>query len=170
MKRVVITGNAGGGKTILSKRLSLATGLPPVFLDQILWKPGWQALSPAEFDAVHEELIRKDEWIIEGVGYDETLEARFDAADTIVFLDFPLLRHYWWAAKRQIRCVFKQREDWVEGCPMLPKTAYIARIIRAIHRETRPKILSLLDKVRSEKAVFHIRSMSELKNFTDEYC
>jgi adenylate kinase family enzyme len=144
--------------------------LPLVFLDQVLWKPGWQALSPAEFDLVHRELIRKDEWIIEGVGYDETLESRFDAADTIVFLDFPLLRHYWWAAKRQLRCVFQQREDWVEGCPMLPKTIYIARIIRAIHRETRPRILCLLDKVRGGKAVFHIRSIRELRDFTAEYC
>ena len=103
MKRVVVTGNAGGGKTILSKQLSRSTGLPLFLLDQVLWKPGWQALSLSEFDAVHQELIQKDAWIIEGVGYDETLEARFDRADTIVFLDFPLLRHYWWAAKRQIK-------------------------------------------------------------------
>ena len=52
----------------------------------------------------------------------------------------------------------------------LPKTIYIARIIRAIHRETRPRILGLLDKVRVGKAVFHIRSILELTDFTAEYC
>jgi adenylate kinase family enzyme len=170
MKRVVVTGNAGGGKTTLSKRLAGATGLPLIFLDQIMWKPGWRALPLREFAQIHRELIDEDEWIIEGVGYDETLEPRFERADAIVFLDLPLLRHYWWAAKRQVECIFAERQDWVDGCPMLPKTWYIARIIRAIHVETRPKILRLLERYRAQKIVFHIRSIGELSRFAGAYC
>lgn len=170
MKRIVITGNAGGGKTTLGKRLSRATGLPLIFLDQVIWKPGWQALSPDEFGAAHQLLIDRDEWIIEGVGYDETLEERFERADTVVFLDFPLLRHYWWAAKRQFKCIFFPREDWVEGCPMLPKTFYIVKIMNSIHTKTRPRILDLLECIRGRKNVFHIRSPRELEAFTREYC
>ena len=170
MRRVVVTGNAGGGKTTLSKQLSAATGLPLIFLDQVLWKPGWQALSPPEFGRADQELIEQQEWIIEGMGYDETLESRFDRADTIIFLDFPLLRHYWWAAKRQVKCLFQEREDWVEGCPMLPKTIYISRIIRAIHIETRPLLLRLVEKSRGTKNVFHIRSKPELETFVKAYC
>lgn len=170
MNRVVITGNAGGGKTTLSNRLGEATGLPVVYLDKVLWRPGWQALPPDEFGHIHEELINRDSWIMEGVGYDETLEPRFEAADTIIFLDFPLLRHYWWSAKRQIECIFRDREDWVDGCPMLPKTLYIARIIRAIHKETRPRILALLKRYERDRSIFHIRSLADLGRFTASYC
>lgn len=170
MKRVVIVGNAGGGKTTLSKRLGEATGLPVVFLDQVMWKPGWNAISPAEFDEAHRDLITRDEWIIEGMGYDETLESRFGRADTIVFLDFPLSRHFWWAAKRQFKCLFRKREDWVEGCPMLPKTLYIVRIMLSIHRKTRPRILRLLGESGPETNVFHIRSVRQLRDFSCRFC
>jgi adenylate kinase family enzyme len=170
MNRVVIIGNAGGGKTMLSKRLSKATDLPVVYLDKVLWRPGWQALPPEDFERVHAELIARDSWIIEGVGYDETIEPRFRAADAIIFLDFPLIRHYWWAAKRQIMCIFREREDWVDGCPMLPKTLYIARIIRAIHEETRPHILKLLRTYGRERSVFHIRAVAELNQFIEAHC
>lgn len=170
MRRIVVTGNAGGGKTTLSRRLGHATGLPVVHLDKILWKPGWQALPPDEFRRVHSELIDREDWIIEGVGYDETLESRFEAADTIVFLDFPMWRHYWWAAKRQMKSLFRRRDDWVDGCPMLPKTFYIVRIMRAIHEETRPYILELLERFRRTKDVFHIRSTVELSRFVGTHC
>lgn len=170
MKRVVITGNAGGGKTRLANRLAAATGLPLIFLDQLLWKPGWQALPPEDFRTAHQALIEREEWIIEGVGYDETLAPRFEMADTIIFLDFPLWRHYWWAAKRQIACLFKDREDWVDGCPMLPKTVYIARIIWAIHTETTQYVRERVTALQNRKAVFHITSLCDLRTFTQAYC
>ena len=40
MKKVAVFGNAGGGKSTLSKRLAELTGLPLVVLDLIQYKPG----------------------------------------------------------------------------------------------------------------------------------
>ncbi len=170
MNRVVIIGNAGGGKTTLSKRLAASKQLPLIFLDQVLWRPGWQALSVDEFLSEHKRLIEGEQWIMEGVAYDASFPARLERADTIVFLDFPLWHHYGWAAKRQFKCLFRQREDWVEGCPMLPKTLHLARIIWDIHKKTRPKLLAMIERLKPRKQVFHIRSKTQLNAFYRRHC
>jgi hypothetical protein len=50
-----------------------------------------------------------------------------------VYVDLPLWIHYWWAAKRQFPCLFRPRPNFVPGCPMLPKTWALAKMMWWIH-------------------------------------
>jgi len=95
MKKVAVFGNAGGGKSTLSQRLADMTGLPWRPLDSMKYQPGGGVVPHAEFKAAHDQLLRQDHWIIDGFGSWDTVWKRLDVADTLVYLDMPVLRHYW---------------------------------------------------------------------------
>ncbi len=118
MKRIAVFGNAGGGKSTLSKRLAEMTGLPLVALDLIKYKPGGGEVPHAEYKAAHDRLLQQDHWIVDGFGSLDTLWERLDAADTLVYMDMPLLRHYWWVTKRFIISTFATIHLWSHdlGC------------------------------------------------------
>jgi shikimate kinase len=40
MRRVVILGRGGAGKSVLARQLSELTGLPAIELDRLFWQPG----------------------------------------------------------------------------------------------------------------------------------
>ncbi|MEM7206406.1 MAG: flagellar protein FlaR [Pseudomonadota bacterium] len=170
MTRVAILGNAGGGKTTLCKSLSAAKSLPVYQLDKLQWNPGWVATPTDVFHAKHDELIAKDRWIIDGVATIEFISARLEAADTIIFVDHPLWVHYWWAAKRQFMCLFRPRPDFNPGCPMLPKTWQLIKMIWHIHKYLRPTLLKLISENGAGKKVFHIKSPQELRQFKYVHC
>lgn len=56
MRRVAVFGNAGGGKSTLSKRLAEITDLPLIFLDLIQYKPGGEKVSDEEYKIAHDEI------------------------------------------------------------------------------------------------------------------
>jgi adenylate kinase family enzyme len=170
MTRVAIIGNAGGGKSTLSRRLGVTLDLPVYPIDQIQWKPGWIHASSTEFQRQHDRLLALDHWIIDGWGPWNAIQARFEAADTIIVVDHPLVVHYWWAFKRQWMCLFRPRPDGPPGCPMLPMTWPLLKMIWSIHRTARPQLLQLVSTFRDHKHVVHLRSPRELRQFAQIYC
>jgi adenylate kinase family enzyme len=66
MKRVAVFGNAGGGKSTLAKRLAELTRLPLYPLD-IIQFPGGIKVSHEEYLKMHADLLRQEEWIIDGL-------------------------------------------------------------------------------------------------------
>jgi adenylate kinase family enzyme len=170
LTKVIIIGNAGGGKSTLCKTLSKAKGLPINQLDKLQWNPGWVATPQERFNTLHDAILKQEKWIIDGVASVESIKRRVEAADTIIFIDHPLWIHYWWAAKRQWMCLFRDRPDFVEGCPMLPKTWELARMIWRIHKQFRPILLALIENHRHDKQIFHIRSPAELAEFRSVHC
>jgi adenylate kinase family enzyme len=102
MRRVVILGRGGAGKSVLARQLGALTGIPVIELDALFWQPGPTPTAPADWLARHRELIAGETWIIDGdLGpYDTGLAARLAAADTIIVLDFGLLRCVWRTLRR----------------------------------------------------------------------
>lgn len=86
MKKIMIIGCGGSGKTTLAKQLSQELNLPLFHLDNYFWQPGWQEAPYDEFIEKQYELIMKDSWIIDG-NYTRSLSIRLREADTIIFLD-----------------------------------------------------------------------------------
>jgi adenylate kinase family enzyme len=115
VRRVAVIGSGGSGKSTLAGVLGERLGLPVVHLDPLFWKPGWVARSQAEWRALQEELVRADEWIIDG-NHEPTLEVRLRAADTVVMLDYGRLRCLWRVLKRWHRYRGRPREDRADGC------------------------------------------------------
>jgi adenylate kinase family enzyme len=169
MTRIAVIGNAGGGKSTLCRVLSKALNIPLFPMDRIQWKPGWTPASSGEIKTRHDQILTQERWIIDGWGSFDLIEARFNAADTIIFVDHPLLIHYWWAIKRQAACIFRPRPDGPEGCPMLPMTGRLLKMIWHIHYHLRPRLLDMVNHQRADKQVIHIKSPKELHEFISRY-
>lgn len=101
MKRVVILGRGASGKSTLAVRLGEITGLPVIALDEVFWRPGLVATSRDHWAAVQERLVAEEGWIMDGdLGPSDVVAIRLRAADTILFLDFSLVRCAWRAIRR----------------------------------------------------------------------
>jgi adenylate kinase family enzyme len=168
MTRIAVIGNAGGGKSTLARRLRDALQLPLHPVDQLQWLPGWKRVAAEDFAVVHARLVVEPRWIIDGWGEFDAIEARFLRCDTVVLVDFPLWRHYWWALKRQFMCVFRPRIDGPPGCPMLPMTWPLLKMLWSVNRDAMPRLRALVDAQREMKRVIVIRSLAELRRFHRE--
>lgn len=102
VRRVVILGRGGAGKSTFARRLGDVTKLPVIELDALFWEPDLTATAPDRWAARQQELVRRDAWILDGdLGpYDSALDVRLRAADTIVVLDFSFPRCAWRAIRR----------------------------------------------------------------------
>src|SRR5258708_1275194 len=101
MKRVVILGPGGSGKSTLAVRLGKITGLRVVELDKIFWLPGLVATTHGRWVEIQRGLVEEKGWILEGdLGPYDDVEVRLQAADTIVFLDFSIIRCVWQSLRR----------------------------------------------------------------------
>ena len=167
MKRAVIIGNAGGGKSTLARRLGAAWHSDPVEIDGLLWQSGWQ-LTPVEtYNAEHDRVIAGDNWIIEGLGRLDSIPARLSRATDIVLVDMPLWMHFWLAAERQIQWATGEIENPPAGMMQMPPTEVLFRTIGDVDQNWMPKIRRLvaLEEQRG-KRVFRLGSVADLDGFT----
>ena len=111
MKRVMVIGCPGAGKSTFSRKLQEKTGLPLYYLDMIWHRPDRTNVSREKFDERLGEITRRDQWILDG-NYLRTMKVRLEASDTVFLLDYPLEVCLEGAVSR----IGKRREDlpWVE--------------------------------------------------------
>ncbi|NEQ99257.1 MAG: adenylate kinase [Cyanothece sp. SIO2G6] len=165
MKKVAVFGNAGGGKSTLSQQLAEITGLPLVPLDRMRYKPGGGEVPHAEFKAAHAQLLQQDQWIVDGFGSLDTVWERLDVADTLVYLDMPVLRHYWWITKRLLQGFWVPPAGWPDNSPLLRGSLNAYSIVWLCHTKLTPRYREYVDRAKATKQVYHLRSLQDIKTF-----
>ncbi|ESA35309.1 adenylate kinase-like kinase [Leptolyngbya sp. Heron Island J] len=165
MNRVAVFGNTGGGKSTLSKRLAKITGLPLVPLDLMQYRPGGEKVPHTEFKAAHDELLQQDQWIVDGFGSMDTVWQRLDVADTLVYLDMPVLRHYWWVTKRFIKGVWVPPEGWPDNSPLVKGTLTSYNTVWLCHTKLTPRYRTYVEAAKATKQVYHLRSRQDITQF-----
>lgn len=152
MRRVLVLGCPGAGKSTLARSLGEALSLPVVHLDKLWWKSGWVNRTEGEFDALLDAVLLGEEWVIDG-NYLRTLPRRLERCDAVVLLDYPrrvcLLR----ALRRILTWRGRTRPDMAADCPERLDGEFV-RWIWEFHRTQRPQVLELLDGWTGEKHVF----------------
>lgn len=88
MKKVIIIGCPGSGKTTFAEKLNKCTGIQLFYLDAIWHKPDRTHISRDEYDEILEEIFKLGEWIIDG-NYSRTIEKRIEKCDTVFLFDLP---------------------------------------------------------------------------------
>jgi adenylate kinase family enzyme len=144
------------------------TQLPLYPLDLIQFKPGGGEVPHEEYLKLHADLLRKDEWIIDGFGSVASAWERFSRADTLVYIDLPLITHHWWVTKRFIKALFVKPEGWPENSPMWSSTINTYKVLWLCHRRLTPKYRQLIVDVKVSKRVHHLRSPAAIKAFLAE--
>ncbi len=76
MRRILLVGPGGAGKSTLARRLSERLGLSLVHLDALYWRPGWVEPPKDVWRRMVEELLRDEAWVMDGNFGGATSEAR----------------------------------------------------------------------------------------------
>lgn len=129
MRRILIIGSPGAGKSTLAHALSGRTGLPLHHLDRIHWLPGWVERDRDEARATVAEMLATDRWIIDG-NYGSTMAQRLPHADTVVWLDYPTRLCLGRALRRWRQYRGRSRPDMTEGCPERLDLEFFLYILR----------------------------------------
>lgn len=157
MKRVVVTGSPGSGKSVFSIRLHEKTGLPLYHLDNVWWKPDRTHVTREEFDARLADILKEDEWILDG-SYSRTFEPRIKACDTVILLDYDT-----------DVCLQGIKDRVGQVRPDIPWTEQtldpeLVALVKGFRTEQRPEILRLLKRYADGRAIliFHDRAEADL--------
>jgi adenylate kinase family enzyme len=166
MKRCLVLGAGGAGKTTLALELGRVLDLPVIHLDRHYWRPGWVEPSHAEFDETVVRLVSGPAWIMDG-NYSRTLDLRLPRADTVILLDPPTLQCLLGVMRRGLFRRARIRPDLAEGCEeQLPDLQFL-RYVATYKRRSRPKVLRQIREA-SHVRFFHLRSRREAARFVGE--
>jgi adenylate kinase family enzyme len=165
MKRVAVFGNAGGGKSTLAKHLAELTRLPLYPLDLIQFRAGGGEVPHDEYLKAHADLLRQDAWIIDGFGCVASAWERFSRADTLVYVDLPLVTHHWFVTKRLIKGLVAAPAGWPENSPIWRSTMSSYKVLWRCHRRLTPRYRQLVADLAASKGVHHVKSPAEMTAF-----
>ena len=157
MKKVIVIGCPGSGKSTVSRELYNKTGIPLYHLDMMYWNADKTTVENRVFLERLSAVLEKNEWIIDG-NYASTMELRMEACDTVIFLDYPLDVCLDGIKERR----GKPRSDmpWIET----EEDAEFIEFIRNYNEQQKPKVLELLEKY-SDKNIVIFKSREEADAF-----
>ncbi len=167
MKKVAVFGNAGAGKSRLSRKLADITDLPLHVLDLIQYRTGGVQVPDEEFQQAHRQILATECWIIDGFGSLETLWERLDAADTLIYIDLPLPLHFWWVTKRLISGFFVPPPGWPEQSPIWKSSLTSYRVLWLCHQRLTPRYRDYVSEARNFRQVYHLRSAQQVAQFLE---
>lgn len=165
MKRILVIGSPGSGKSTVAKALSKKYDIPVIHLDKLFWKSGWVQTSHEEFDKKLLSELEKDEWVIDG-NYSRTLDLRLKYADTVIFFDYPTYICVWRVIKRVITNHGKVRSDIGDNCPERFDADFLKYVMR-FRKNNRRKLSERLESCGID--VITIHNTAEFKQFEDKY-
>ena len=155
MKKIIVIGCPGSGKSTFSRALHEKTRIPLYCLDMMYWNADKTTVGREVFRARLAEVLTRDSYIIDG-NYRSTMEIRIANCDTVFFLDYDLETCLSGILSRR----GKVREDmpWIET----EEDPEFMQTVKAYIPEQRPWVLELLEKYKDKNiVVFKSREEAE---------
>jgi adenylate kinase family enzyme len=163
VRRVLVIGSGGAGKSTFAAALGARLRLPVVHLDAHYWHPGWVATPEAEWRDRVDRLTAGEAWVMDG-NYGGTLDQRLAACDAVVFLDLPRRLCLARVLRRWARYAGRSRPDMAPGCPERLRWEFL-RWIWDYPRSRRPAILRRLAALPPDRRVVVLRSPAAVADF-----
>ena len=158
MKKIIVIGSPGAGKSVFSQKLSKITELPLYHLDMLYHNADGTHISKEELEEKLKDIFKENEWIIDG-NYQRTLELRLKECDTVFLLDFPTDICIEGAKSR----IGKKRDDlpWVEE----KLDEEFEKGIVNFSKDKLPQIYILIDKYKEGKEIHIFKNREETDNY-----
>lgn len=156
MKKVMVIGCPGSGKSTFSRALHQRTGIPLFHLDMMYWNADRTTVDKAVFRERLTNTMEKKEWIIDG-NYESTIELRLQASDTVIFLDYPL--DICLDGIKERRGKVRTDMPWIEN----EEDTEFIEFIKNYNLQSRPKVMELLGKY-SHKDIYILRTEMKQMN------
>ena len=157
MKKVIVIGCPGSGKSTVSRTLHNKTGIPLYHLDMMYWNADKTTVEKSVFLKRLSDVLEKDEWIIDG-NYSSTMELRMVACDTVIFLDYPL--DVCLDGIRERRGKPRSDMPWIET----EEDSEFIEFIKNYNEQQKPKVLELLKKY-NDKNIIILESREQADAF-----
>lgn len=160
MKKAIIIGCPGSGKSTFARALHEITQLPLVHLDLLFWNADKTTVTREAFMEKLDAAMRQEGWIIDG-NFSFTMEKRMIACDTVFFLDYPVELCLDGVRSRR----GKERPDlpWIE----VADDEKFLRFIKNFGADCRPQVMDLLEKY-SDKTICHFTSRQQAQEYLDQ--
>lgn len=165
MKKIIVIGSGGAGKSTFARRLADLLSIEVIHLDQLYWKPNWVTTPKDEWSKIVEELLSRDSWVMDG-NFGGTREMRMAASDTIIFLDIPRRICLYRILKRVVVYRGKTRPDMAEGCKEKFDLEFVQWVWNYPNRSRR-SLLEEIEKFKDKKIVI-LRSTNDTESFLEE--
>lgn len=159
MKRILVIGCPGSGKSTFARALRDKTGIPLTYLDRLYWNADRTTVDKAVFYQRLDAVLRQDTWIIDG-NYASTLEKRLDACDTVFFLDYPTALCL--EGIRQRRGQSREDMPWVE----YEEDVEFIGFVKDFPTKTRPLVTALLEKY-ADKRLYIFKTRRQADDFLE---
>ena len=111
MKRVLVIGTSGSGKSHLAQRLSVNLGLPFFASDPFYWDPGWKPVPAGRVREQIADVVRREAWTLDG-NFDDERDLVWRQADCIIWLDYPLATVLRQVILRNLRWLLTRQTVW----------------------------------------------------------
>ncbi|MGB2510554.1 DNA topology modulation protein [Leuconostoc suionicum] len=166
MKRVLLIGSGGAGKSTLARKLSKQLNITVFHLDKLLWKPNWQMMPKPEQAIIVNNLVRQDSWIIDG-NYNGTLDIRVAAADTIIFLDRSRFVCIYQVFKRLLQYKGTSRPDMQDNCPEKIDLDFLKWIWHFPNKQ-KIMIMNMFETIDQSKNIVILKNKKQIEQFLDQ--
>lgn len=159
--KIHIIGCSGSGKTYLANALAKKYNIPHFDLDDIQWDnnaEGYGTKRPLEErNALLQEILNNNEWVIEGVYY-AWVQQSFDEADIIYVLDMP---RYLYKSRIIVRSI-KRKLGIQQGKRETLKSVYnLLKWTETFQNKNLKEIKTILDKY--ENKVIWLSSKKDVR-------
>lgn len=159
MKKIIVIGCPGSGKSTFARALHNITGIPLFHLDMMYWNADRTTVEKSVFRERLAETMQKSEWIIDG-NYNSTMETRMQACDTVFFLDYPV--DICLAGIKERRGKPRTDMPWIEEND--EEDAEFIEFIKSYNAESRPKVMELFERY-SDKDIYVFTGREEADEF-----
>lgn len=173
MKKINIIGTSGSGKSTFAKRLAKRLELPYIEIDAIFWGKNWYWPPDEEFFTRLEKTLDRETWVLDG-NYTRTTAIKWEAVDTVIWIDFSFPRTLYQVISRSIRNLITKKELWPGTGNrqtiqrFFSKDSIVLSTIK-VYRKNRRKYLKMMNSSEYAHIEFvQLRNLKECSQFLSQ--
>jgi adenylate kinase family enzyme len=163
MKRILVIGSSGSGKSTFARRLGEILNLDVIHLDSLFWHSGWVETPKDEWRVKVEQSLHGDSWIMDG-NYSATMDLRLPICDTVIWLETPRIICVYRILKRVVTYKKGSRPDIPAGCDEKFDWDFV-KVVWSYPTRSKPKVEGLLKELASDKTIIRLKSKKQIESF-----